>query len=68
MLVETGSTLPTLSVAFATANSSFEFAASSTQGALKQARATASARQMSQLVQPLLTAATSFEGEIVNLQ
>ncbi len=67
-LVETGSTLPSLAVAFADDDSSFQSVASSTQGALKQAGASTSARQVSQLVQPLLTAATTFQGEIVNLQ
>ncbi|MBF6558327.1 MAG: hypothetical protein IVW52_19685 [Acidimicrobiales bacterium] len=64
----TGSTLPSLASAFAFDNNSFQSAASSTQQALNQLPATASAQQVSQQVQPLLAAANMFQSDVVNLQ
>jgi hypothetical protein len=64
----TGSTLPSLASAFASDNNSFQSAASSTQQALNQLPATASAQQVSQQVQSLLAAANMFQSDVVNLQ
>lgn len=65
--VLTGSTLPSVNVAFTADNSAFQSAAKVVQDALSQLPADATPSSTAQSVQPLVQATRTFQAQLVNL-